>query len=273
MNRITARFGALRANGRCGLVTYVTAGDPAPRTTVPLLHALAGAGADIIELGVPFSDPTADGPVVQAACERALAQGVDLAAVLAMAAEFRRKDSETPLVLMGYLNPIVAMGEAAFADAAAAAGIDGVIAVDLPSEEAGVLRELLHARGIDLIFLLAPTTTDTRAAQIAAAGSGFLYYVSLKGTTGAGHLDTRSVSERLAIIRRHTRLPLAVGFGIRDAAGAAALAETADAVVIGSALIETIAAAGKGAAEQQAAAAKFTGELRQALERAATAPA
>lgn len=273
MSRITARFDALHADGRCGLVAYVTAGDPAPHTTVDLLHALAGAGADIIELGIPFSDPTADGPVVQAACERALAQGVNLAAVLAMAAEFRRKDSETPLVLMGYLNPIVAMGEAAFADAAAVAGIDGVIAVDLPAEEAGALRDLLQARGIDLIFLLAPTTTDTRVAQIAAAGSGFLYYVSLKGTTGAGHLDTQSVGERLAVIRRHTHLPLAVGFGIRNAAGAAALAESADAVVVGSALIETIAAAGGDTAAKCAAAARFIGELRQALERAATAPA
>lgn len=267
MSRIAECFAELEAHGRRGLVTYLTAGDPAPDETVGLLHALAAAGADVLEIGVPFSDPTADGPVVQGACERALTHGVRLADALAMVTEFRRTNADTPVVLMGYMNPIAALGETRFADAAAAAGVDGMIAVDLPPEEAGPLHVLLRKRGIDLIFLIAPTTTAERIERIAALASGFIYYVSLKGTTGAGHLDTGAAAAHVAAIHKHTALPVAVGFGIRGGADAAALAPAADAVVVGSALIERIAAAGSGAA-RCAAATQFVTGLRSALDAA-----
>ncbi|HET6654970.1 MAG TPA: tryptophan synthase subunit alpha [Gammaproteobacteria bacterium] len=272
MSRLAARFNKLQARDRRALVTYITAGDPAPQSTASLLHVLAEAGADILELGVPFSDPTADGPAIQAAHERALAHGVRLTDVLDMVAEFRRRDDATPIVLMGYLNPIEAMGATAFADAAATAGVDGVIAVDLPPEEAGPLQALLRERDIDLIFLIAPTTTDSRIERIAKLASGFIYYVSLKGTTGAGHLDTAAVAKRLADIHAHTDLPVAVGFGVRSGESAAALAPAADAVVVGSALIERIVAADNDAARCRAAA-DFVGELRAALDSATAAPA
>lgn len=269
MSRIGTCFEALKAERRCGLVTYLTGGDPAPETTVDLLHALVEAGADLLEIGVPFSDPAADGPVIQAACERALARGVRLVDVLAMVAEFRRSDHGTPIVLMGYTNPIAALGQDAFAQQAAQAGVDGVIVVDLPPEEAGPLDEALKAHDIDLILLLAPTTGEERMARIAGMARGFLYYVSLKGTTGAGSLDAAAVAGRLDTIRRHTALPLAVGFGIRDGAGVAALAPAADAVVVGSALIERVVAAGADATAQRAAAGALVRELRQAIATAA----
>ena len=240
MNRIDKTFATLRAAGRVALIPYVTAGDPTPAVTVPLLHALVAAGADVVELGVPFSDPMADGPVIQRASERALAQGVSLRDVLDLVAAFRSKDAATPVVLMGYANPIEAMGVAEFATRAQEAGVDGVIVVDYPPEEAGEFAALLDARGLAPIFLLSPTTPIARMSLVAMMARGFVYYVSLKGVTGAGHLDTTEVAARLAEIRRHVSLPVGVGFGIRDAASAQAIAAHADAVVIGSRIIEEI---------------------------------
>ncbi len=242
MSRIAGCFQALRAEGRKALIPYITAGDPLPDWTVPFMHALVGAGADIIELGVPFSDPMADGPVIQAACERALKHHVSLHGVLAMVRAFREKDAQTPVVLMGYLNPIEVMGYMAFAKAAAEAGVDGVLVVDMPPEEAGALVEQLDAHGIDTIFLAAPTTPPQRLHTIARAGRGFVYYVSLKGVTGAATLDVDAVAAKLAQMREIIDLPLGVGFGIRDAEAAARVAAVADAVVVGSAIVSRIAA-------------------------------
>ncbi len=241
MSRIEKRFEALRAAGRKALVPYITAGDPAPEHTVPLMQALVAAGADLLELGVPFSDPMADGPVIQQACERALRHHTSLDDVLDMVRKFREQDDETPIVLMGYLNPIEVMGYREFARRAAEAGVDGALTVDMPPEEADDLVAELRAEGIDPIFLLAPTTTPERMDAIAEHGSGFLYYVSFKGVTGANRLDVAAVAEKLAEIRRHTDLPLGVGFGIRDPESAAAVAGVADAVVVGSALVKLIA--------------------------------
>lgn len=269
MSRLGPRFAALRQDNRRALVTYMTAGDPSPQSMPGVLHALVASGVDVLELGVPFSDPTADGPSVQAAHERALAQGVRLVDTLDMVAEFRRGDDATPVVLMGYLNPIEAMGEAAFARAAAVAGVDGIIAVDLPPEEADGLQKLLRGQGIDLIFLIAPTTTAERMKRIAELASGFIYHVSLKGTTGAGNLDTAAVADKLAEIRAHTDLPLAVGFGVRDGDSAAELARVADGVVVGSALIERLVAPQDDAARRRVAG-EFVGELRAALDKVAT---
>ena len=264
MSRIAARFAALRAAGRRALVPYLTAGDPEPGATAPLLRALRESGADLLELGVPFSDPMADGPVIQAACERALAQGVRLADVLEMAAEFRAGDADTPLVLMGYCNPIEAMGAAEFARRAAAAGVDGVLAVDLPPEEAAELRAELIDHDIDPIFLLAPTTSEERMRAIADAARGFLYYVSLRGTTGADRLDLDETARRVAAVRAHTELPVGVGFGIRDAADAAAAAGFADAVIVGSALIRAM----REAADPATGARAFTTALRAGIDAA-----
>ncbi len=240
MSRIETRFRHLRDQGRTALVPYVTAGDPDPDFTVPLMHAMVAAGADLIELGVPFSDPMADGPVIQAACERALAHRVNLRQVLAMVRRFRAQDPHTPVVLMGYLNPVEAMGYEAFAAAAAEAGVDGVLTVDLPPEEGEALWEALDAHGLDPIFLLAPTTSDARVQALVGRARGFLYYVSLKGVTGAAHLDLAAVAERIRALRAFTALPLGVGFGIRDAEAAARVARFADAVVVGSALVRQI---------------------------------
>ena len=241
MSRLEQRFRALKDSGRKGLVPYITAGDPHPRHTVALMHALVEGGADVIELGVPFSDPMADGPVIQLACERALAHGTSLAQVLKMVAQFRRKDADTPVVLMGYLNPIESMGLEAFSRRAKAAGVDGVLVVDLAVEEAPEFAPALRAQGLDRIFLVAPTSPAARIRAIAGEGSGYLYYVSLKGVTGSRSLDVAEVSAKLAEIRRHTRLPVAVGFGVRDAATAAKVGKVADAVVVGSALVSEIA--------------------------------
>ncbi len=240
MSRIAARFEALRQAGRKALIPYVTAGDPEPGVTVPLMHAMVEAGADIIELGVPFSDPMADGPVIQAACERALRHHVALHDVLDMVKAFREGDAETPVVLMGYLNPVEVMGYEAFARAAAEAGVDGVLTVDMPPEEADALVAALRGQGLDPIFLIAPTTTPQRIRRIADHASGFLYYVSFKGVTGANRLDVDAVARKLEEVRAATSLPVGVGFGIRDAGSAAAVARVADAVVVGSALVSRI---------------------------------
>jgi len=244
MSRIPQRFEALRAQGRKALIPYITAGDPTPALTLALLQALVEAGADILELGVPFSDPMADGPVVQRSGERALKLGIGLKDVLEMVRAFRRADAETPLVLMGYANPIEAMGTEQFVDAAAGAGVDGLIVVDYPPQECAVFAESAKRHGIDPIFLLAPTSTDERIEEVARVGSGYLYYVSLKGVTGAGHLDLAEVAARVPAIRSMTRLPIGVGFGIRDADSARQIARSADAVVIGSRIIQEIEAAG-----------------------------
>jgi tryptophan synthase alpha chain len=242
MSRIESRFRQLHEQRRKALIPYVTAGDPRTEVTVPLLHALVNAGADIVELGVPFSDPMADGPVIQAACERALRHHVSLHDVVGMVREFRRRDEVTPVVLMGYLNPIEAWGYDAFAAAAAAAGVDGVLTVDMPPEEGGPLTTAFHEQGLDAIFLLAPTSSAARIERVCRSASGFVYYVSFKGVTGADRLDADSVAAKLAEIRQYTGLPVGVGFGIRDPESAARIARIADAVVVGSALVGQIAA-------------------------------
>ncbi len=264
MSRIQARFEALARDRRKALIPYITAGDPHPSLTVPLMRALVEAGADILELGVPFSDPMADGPVIQRAGERALKHGVGLADVLRFVTLFREADKATPVVLMGYANPVEAMGVENFIGAAKTAGVDGVIVVDYPPEECAEFSALAKKNGIDPIFLLAPTSTDERIEQVARVGSGYLYYVSLRGVTGAGHLDFAEVSSRIPKIRAATRLPIGVGFGIRDAQSAREVARTADAVVIGSRIIQEIEA---GAADQAVARVKaFLQPIRQALD-------
>jgi tryptophan synthase alpha chain len=242
MSRIAGVFADLRQRQRTALVPFVTAGDPAPSVTVPLMHAMVDAGADLIELGVPFSDPMADGPVIQRASERALAHHVTLRQVMDMVHAFRRDNTTTPVVLMGYLNPIEAMGYAAFAEQAAAAGVDGVLTVDIPPEEAGECVPALRANGIDPIYLVAPTSHRARIERITAVASGFVYYVSLKGVTGAANLSIDSVRVKLDEIRACTDLPVGVGFGIKDAETAGAMARIADAVVVGSALVSCIEA-------------------------------
>ena len=238
MSRIQATFERLARERRKALIPYVTAGDPQPTVTVPLMHALAKAGADVIELGVPFSDPMADGPVIQRSGERALKHGVGLDRVVAFVSEFRKTNTTTPVVLMGYANPIEAMGPSAFVEAAARAGVDGVLVVDYPPEESKDFAAMLRERGMDMIFLLAPTSTEARIEQVARVASGYVYYVSLRGVTGAKHLDLDDISARLPVIRDKTRLPIGVGFGIRDAETARAVARVADAVVIGSRIIQ-----------------------------------
>ena len=238
MSRISATFEKLAAAGRKALIPYITAGDPDPAVTVPMLHELAAAGADILELGVPFSDPMADGPVIQRAGERALKKGVGMPLVLAMVREFRKRDSSTPLVLMGYANPVESMGMDAFIDQASEAGVDGVIVVDYPPEESMEFAQKVRAAGMDLIFLLAPTSTAERIKHIAKLASGYIYYVSLKGITGAGHLDLADVEANVVRIRKETGLPVGVGFGIRDGATAGAICRFADAAIIGSRIIQ-----------------------------------
>ncbi len=270
MSRIASRFDELRQARRKALVPYITAGDPEPGVTVDLMHALVAAGADLIELGVPFSDPMADGPVIQAAHERALAHGVSLRQVLDMVAAFRRDDGDTPLVLMGYLNPVEAMGYAAFAEAAAAAGVDGVLVVDAPPEESATLVTALRAAGLDQIFLTAPTSDAERLRRIAAVASGFVYYVSLKGVTGAATLDVADVAARVADIRAFIDLPIGVGFGIRDARSAERIARLADAVVVGSAIVARMAehADDRDALLQEVS--RFVAGLRVGMDNAST---
>jgi tryptophan synthase alpha chain len=242
MSRIAAAFDRLGKDARCALIPYVTAGFPQPDATVPIMHAMVAAGADVIELGVPFSDPMADGPVVQRANDRALAARIGLADVLGYVAEFRRTDAVTPVVLMGYANPVERMGMATFAERAAASGVDGVLLVDCPPEEAGGFVEAMRAKQLDPVFLLAPTSGPDRVAQAAKLASGYIYYVSLKGVTGAGHIDTSEVAKQVPQIQKATGLPVGVGFGIKDGETAARIAAFADAVVIGSRVIEVLEA-------------------------------
>lgn len=240
MSRIGPTFSALKAQGKKALIPFITAGDPGPEQTVALMHRLVEAGANIIELGVPFSDPMADGPTIQRASERALRHGVSLKGVLGMVAEFRRKDADTPVVLMGYANPVEAMGYQTFAEQASQAGVDGVLTVDYPPEESAEWAAHLHRHGIDPIFLLSPTTPEARMAQVAKLARGFIYYVSLKGVTGSASLDTAEVARKIPQIRVAASLPVGIGFGIRDGQAARAMAELADAVVIGSRIVEEI---------------------------------
>lgn len=266
MSRIAGMFERLRGQGRTALVPFVTAGDPQPAVTLPLMHAMVAAGADLIELGVPFSDPIADGPVIQRATERALAHGVSLRQVLEMVRAFRATDGTTPVVLMGYLNPIEVMGYAAFAAQARSAGVDGALVVDVPPEEGQDLVTALQAQGLDLVYLLAPTSTADRIGRIGEVASGFVYYVSVKGVTGAGHLDVAEVAERLAPIRERIRLPLGVGFGIKDAQTAAAVARVADAVIVGSALVGRIEQLAATPEAIPGVVAEFLGTLRTAID-------
>jgi tryptophan synthase alpha chain len=240
MSRIGQTFNALKAQNKKALIPFITAGDPGKGLTVPLMRALVEAGADIIELGVPFSDPMADGPVIQRASERALANKVALRDVLGMVAEFRKSNNTTPVVLMGYANPVEHMGYEIFAKSAKQAGVDGVLTVDIPPEESHGVADVFKAHGLDPIFLLSPTTPEARVEQVARAAGGFIYYVSLKGVTGAGHLDVEEVARKIAMIRSHCNLPVGVGFGIRDAETAQRMAAFADAVVVGSRIVNEI---------------------------------
>ena len=268
MSRIKATLDALKAEGRTALIPYVTAGDPFADASPEILLALAEGGADIIEIGVPFSDPMADGPVIQKASERALARGIGLPQVLDIVRAFRTRNATTPLVLMGYANPIERydqrLGEGAFIAAARKAGVDGVLVVDYPPEECEAFAARLKSAGLDLIFLLAPTSTDQRIQEVGRIASGYVYYVSLKGVTGAGHLDTAAVAEMVPRIRAHVGVPVGVGFGIRDAATARAVAQVADAVVIGSRLIQILETQKRENAPEAARA--FMAEIRSALD-------
>ncbi|MBK1717925.1 tryptophan synthase subunit alpha [Thiocystis violacea] len=268
MSRIAKRFEQLKARGRTALVPFVTAGDPKPETTVALMHAMVAAGADIIELGVPFSDPMADGPVIQRATERALANGVSLTHVLAMVRDFRERDPETPVVLMGYLNPIEVMGYADFSEQAQAAGVDGALIVDVPPEEGHELVTTMKAHGLDLVYLLAPTSTEARIARIGEVASGFVYYVSVKGVTGAGNLDATDVAEHVAAIKSIISLPVGVGFGIKDAETAARVAGVADAVIVGSAIVGRIESLAATPERIPGEIADFLAGLRTAIDAA-----
>jgi tryptophan synthase alpha chain len=266
MSRIEGVLKSLKEQGRKALIPYITAGDPHPDQTVELMHTLVAAGADIIELGVPFSDPMADGPVIQLACERALKHNTSLRQVIGMVAEFRKTDADTPVVLMGYLNPIEAMGYREFADAAAEAGIDGVLTVDLPPEEADQVAPLFAERHLDPIFLLAPTTTDDRIRAIAEHSSGYVYYVSIKGVTGSASIDVDDVARKVAHIHELTALPVGVGFGIRDAKTAAAVGKVSDGVIVGSVLVNTIAENQTDPAALNQALTDLLHPMREALD-------
>jgi tryptophan synthase alpha chain len=266
VSRLAATFEQLAKAGRKALIPFVSAGDPRPDFTLPLMHAMVEAGADIIELGVPFSDPMADGPVIQRASERALEHKMSLRRTLTIAAEFRRTNQHTPVVLMGYVNPIEAMGYEDFANAAQRAEIDGVLTVDLPPEEADECVALLKARDIDPIFLLAPNSSDDRVRKMDAAGSGYIYYVSLKGVTGAGHLDVSDVETKLNQIKKNTHLPVAIGFGVKDAQTAKNVANLGDGVVIGSALISKIEANLDDPERAKKEIVELLGAMRQAMD-------
>ncbi len=264
MSRIQTVFERQREQGRKALIPFITAGDPDAELTVPLMHALVDGGADIIELGVPFSDPMADGPTIQRASERALERGMTLRKVIELVRRFRENDADTPVVLMGYANPIEAMGPQDFVEAARDAGVDGVLVVDYPPEECREFAVRVREAGLDPIFLLAPTSTDQRFSDISEAGSGYIYYVSLKGVTGVGAVDFDEVGRRIESIRSRVGLPIGVGFGIRDAASAQRVGRFADAVVVGSRIIEEI----EGSAREDAAAnvRTFVQGLRDALD-------
>lgn len=271
-DRIARAFATAAEQNRAALIPYIAAGNPLPESTVPLMHALVRAGADVIELGIPFSDPMADGPVIQRAAEHAIAQGIGLRSVLQMVSEFRRQDMDTPIVLMGYANPVENMGQDVFAAAAQAAGVDGLLIVDYPPEEIDTFAAMLGQHRIAPIFLLAPTSTQVRIQSVAKVARGYVYYVSLKGVTGAGHLDVDDVASKLASIRQHVKIPVGVGFGISNADAARRIGEVADAVVIGSKLIQTMTDAVVGVPkEAQTAAAIEAGSswlhgIREALD-------
>jgi tryptophan synthase alpha chain len=264
MSRIAATFAALASRGRKALIPYVTSGDPYADATVDIMLAMAAAGADVIELGVPFSDPMADGPVIQKAGERALARGIGMPQVLAMVRAFRERNDTTPVVLMGYANPVERYGIDRFVVDAQAAGVDGVLVVDYPPEECEAFAATLRRHGLDPIFLLAPTSTDARMAHVGRIASGYVYYVSLKGVTGAGHLDTAAVAAMIPRIRQHVKLPVGVGFGIRDAKTAQAVAAVSDAVVIGTALVQLLEMQTRE--NVAAAAGQFIAGIRAALD-------
>jgi tryptophan synthase alpha chain len=264
MSRIATTFETLKQQGKKALIPFITAGDPAPALAVPLMHALVAGGADVIELGVPFSDPMADGPVIQRSSERALKHGVSLKSVIGYVAEFRKENDTTPVVLFGYANPIEAMGAERFADSVKTAGADGVLVVDYPPEEAHELVGLLDARGLDTVFLLSPTTDETRLKRVAALGRGYLYYVSLRGVTGAANIDLADVATRIARIRSFTSLPIGVGFGIRDPETAKRIATVADAVIIGSRLVQEIEASRREQAVSNVTA--FLSGVRRAMD-------
>ena len=264
MSRIHKTFASLSSQGRKALIPFITAGDPHPDASLPLMRALVAGGADIIELGVPFSDPMADGPTIQRASERALAHGMSLRRVLALVAAFRKENAETPVVLMGYANPVEAYGIETFARDAKAAGVDGVLVVDYPPEECAGFATTMKEAGIDPIFLLAPTSTEQRYSEVGEIGSGYIYYVSLKGVTGSGSLDLDEVARRIPLIRDKVGMPVGVGFGIRDGATAARIAEVADAVVIGSRIIEEIENGDAGDAPARVLA--FLSGIRAAMD-------
>ena len=267
MNRIQLKFEVLKEKGKTALVPYITAGDPKPWVTVPLMHGMVDAGADILEIGVPFSDPMADGPTIQAACERALEHNISLSNVLEMVTEFRKKDTDTPVVLMGYLNPVEVMGYQDFATRASAAGVDGLLTVDMPPEEAQDLLQALGSVDLAPIFLLSPTSSEARTRLISECGKGFLYYVSLKGVTGVKSLDIDAVSSKLESIRSVSDLPVGVGFGIKDAETAAQVAGVADAVVVGSAIVQRMAQYKDKPDQIINAVPLFIRELRTAIDK------
>ncbi len=264
MNRIAKVFATLKKQNRKALIPFITAGDPNPQITVQLMHQLVQSGADIVELGVPFSDPMADGPTIQRSSERALKHHVSLNGVLDMVSEFRKTDTNTPVVLMGYANPVEALGHAAFAAKAKDCGVDGVLIVDYPPEESAEWVQCLEQQEIDAIFLLSPTTPQVRIEQVAKMAKGYIYYVSLKGVTGASHLDLQDVSAMLAQLRQYIALPIGVGFGIRDGATAKAVADLADAVVVGSRIIEEIEKSPE--AELLGNVGNLIGTLRKAID-------
>jgi len=264
MNRIADCFARLRTDGRKALIPFITCGDPSVEATVPLMYTLVKSGADIIELGVPFSDPMADGPVIQRSSERALVHHTSLTDVLACVAEFRRTNSQTPVVLMGYANPVERMGLATFAAAAKTAGVDGVLVVDYPPEESDELLSVMDGAGIATIYLLSPTSSAERIAKVAQCARGYIYYVSLKGVTGAANIDTAAVAEMIGRIKQHTVLPVGVGFGIRDGETARRIAEVADAVVIGSRIIQEIESAAPGQLQDRVAA--LVNGIRKAMD-------
>ena len=266
MSRIARRFEELAGQGKKALIPYLTAGDPVVSATVPFMHAMVEAGADILELGVPFSDPMAEGPVIQHAMERALTHHVSLRQVIQMVETFRKNDQTTPVLLMGYLNPVEVMGYEQFVSQATAAGVDGVLLVDLPPEEAGDLLKITQTQGLDTVFLVSPTTTNERIKRISQASSGFVYYVSLKGVTGAGNLDVAEVLSRVEQIKAETVLPVGVGFGIKDAASARQIGEVADAVVVGSALVKLIEANLEAPDKAKKAISELISSMRRELD-------
>ncbi|MES1946347.1 tryptophan synthase subunit alpha [Salinisphaera sp. C84B14] len=266
MSRLAGRLGTLREQGRSALIPYLTAGDPAPDATAGFMHALVEAGADVLEVGVPFTDPMADGPVIQGACERALAAGMSLSGVLDVVAEFRQRDNETPIVLMGYLNPIDRMGLDTFAERAHKAGVDGVLIVDMTAEEAPDIVPTLESAGLDAVCLIAPTTGEARIEKICANAGGFVYYVSFKGVTGSASLDVSSLAASIERIRAKTELPVAVGFGVSTPENAADVSRVADAVVVGSALVRQIAEHGADRDATRAALRDTLSAMRRAID-------